>query len=212
MSGFYNTVNNYFRDGKLTEARNTIGLMREFVNTPSFREIKQIEERRELNLAMIDTVSRLIDESIRTSNVTEEMTKASQIASDAVRERENAEAKVLALEAELNSSQEALQKTIKTLSDENTRKDQSLAEARDRTANELKSQAATFQQTIATNQQTINNLQSRLNTLTQQINAVRDTVAPPAPAPTAPSTGSTALDAGRQQANEAFDALERAFE
>jgi hypothetical protein len=196
MSGFYNTVNNYFQNGKLPEARNALILMREFVNTPSFREINQIEERRELNLAMIDTVSRLIDESIRARNVTDELDRASQIAESAVLEKEAANEKAAALEAELSSAQLSSQKTIDTLRNQNTQKDQLLAEARERTANELKTQAEKFQQTIDTNQKTISNLQSEVKNYKQRIDAVSAAVSP---------KSSTPIDA-------AFNELDGAFE
>jgi predicted nucleic acid-binding Zn-ribbon protein len=204
MSGFYNTVNTYFRGGKLMEARNTITLMREFVNTPSFREINQIEERRELNLAMIDTVSRLIDESIRARNVTDELDRASQIASDALREKEGAESRVLALEAELNSVQAASQKTIDTLRSQNTQKDQALAVSQQRTANELKAQAEKFQRNIASNQKTIRDLQSEVKGYKQRIDAVSAAVASVANNP----SGAGSLIS----IDDAFNKLDVAFE
>jgi chromosome segregation ATPase len=142
--------------------------------------------------------------------VTEEMNAAAKTAQDALRDKEAAETRAAALEAELNGAQETSQKTIDTLRNQNAEKEQLVA-ARDRTVNELKSQAATFQQTIASSQQQINTLQSQLSRLTQQINAVRDTVAPPA-ANNASSTGSAALDAAKQQASNAFNRLDEAFE
>ncbi|MDR3301457.1 MAG: hypothetical protein LBT01_02855 [Spirochaetaceae bacterium] len=181
MSGFYNTVNNYFRTGNLTGARGTLESMREFVNTPSFRETKQIEERRELNLAMIGTLLRSIDESIRARNATDELDRASLIAEEALLEKENAEARAAAMEAELNSAQAASQKTIDALRNQNIQKDKALADSRLAKSNELKTQAERFQRNIASNQKTIRDLQSELKSYKQRIDAVSAAVSPLAP-------------------------------
>jgi predicted nucleic acid-binding Zn-ribbon protein len=172
MSGFYSTVNNNFSRGKSREARDTLDAMREFVDTPSFRDIPQIEERREINLAMIETMTRLIDESIRTSRVTEELNAASQVAENAVREKEAAETRAAALETELEAAQRTSQNTIGGLRNQNVQKDETIS-ARERTITDLRTQTGTLQQTIAANEQRINTLQTQNTTLSQQLGAVR---------------------------------------
>ncbi|MDR3324900.1 MAG: hypothetical protein LBS82_02780 [Spirochaetaceae bacterium] len=209
MSGFYSAVNDYFREGKLAQARDAMESMRDFVNTPSFRDVRQIEERREINLATIDAMSYMIDESMRAGRVTEEMNAAAKIAQDALSDKEAAETRAAALEAELSSAQAASRKTIDALSSQNAQKDQAVA-ARDSAFAELKSQAASFQQTIASNQQTIGALRSEVSAYKQKIDAVSAAVAPAAPA--AAGSGSAALDAARQQAANAQSELDKAFE
>jgi capsule polysaccharide export protein KpsE/RkpR len=172
MSGFYKTVNDNFRQGKLQDAHDTLDAMSEFVDTPSFRGVRQIEERREINLAMIETMTRLIDESIRTSRVTEELNAASEVAQNAVREKEAAETRAAALGNELAASEQTAQRTINTLRAQSTQKDETIA-ARDRNISELRTQTGTLQQTITANEQRINTLQTQNTTLNQQLGAVR---------------------------------------
>jgi hypothetical protein len=172
MSGFYTTINDNFMQGKLREAHDTLGAMREFVDTPLFRQIPQIEERREINLAMIETMTRLIDESIRTSRVTEELNAASLVAENAVSEKEAAETRAAALEGELENAQRTSGNTIDGLRNQNTQKDETIA-ARDRAITELRTQTNTLQETVAANEQRINTLQTQNTTLNQQLDAVR---------------------------------------
>ncbi|MDR2864308.1 MAG: hypothetical protein LBV68_01695 [Spirochaetaceae bacterium] len=173
MSGFFNTVNRQFQEGNLQAARGSLIAMREFIDTPSFRAIRQIEERREINLAMIETMTRLIDESIRTSRVTEELNIAAKLTGEALRDKENAEEQRRQLETERAGEQEIAQRTIEGLREQNTRKDAEIAE-RGNTISELQRQGAVLQQTITTQERNINTLQTQNNNLNQQINVIRE--------------------------------------
>lgn len=170
ISGFYASVNEAFLKGDLYAAQTRLRSMREFIDTPSFAGIRQIEERRSLNLATLDVMSRLVDESIRNSRVTEELNAAAALAETAEREKTAA----LRLVEERESELAGLKKTAQDRAGQ-------LAE-RDRTIGELRAQGAELRQTISANEQRITSLSSQNNVLTQRLSAVQQALSPAAAA------------------------------
>jgi chromosome segregation ATPase len=65
LSGFYAALNNQIRNGRFQEAAATLGLMRDFLNTPSFQNVRAIQSRKELYLAAIDALGNLVEENLR---------------------------------------------------------------------------------------------------------------------------------------------------
>jgi hypothetical protein len=64
ISGYYNTLSGQIRGGQLEEAAKTLESMREFLNTPAIQYIRIIQTRRELNMAMINALSVMIEETL----------------------------------------------------------------------------------------------------------------------------------------------------
>ncbi|MDR2467563.1 MAG: hypothetical protein LBD22_01220 [Spirochaetaceae bacterium] len=168
MSGFYKTVNDAYTAGKLADAQAILRSMREFINTPSFAGIRQIEERREINMAMLDAMTRLIDESIRTSRVTEELNEAAQMAERATLEKEDALRRVEELDAERAALAKTAEQRAATLTE------------RDRVIGELRAQTTDLRDTITTQEQRISTLTTQNATLTQRLSAVQQALSPAA--------------------------------
>ncbi|MDR2758754.1 MAG: hypothetical protein LBB78_05190 [Spirochaetaceae bacterium] len=57
MSGFYTVVQDHIRGGTPEKAVETLGLMREFLETPAFQTIRAIQSQKEGHLAAINTLS-----------------------------------------------------------------------------------------------------------------------------------------------------------
>lgn len=166
ISGFYKTVNSQFNAGKLEQARETLRTMREFMDFPAFAGIIQIEQRREINMAILDAMTRLIDESIRNSRVTEELDAASIIAENAVKEKDAALERTQSLITELENVRDTSEKRAAVIAE------------RDRTVTELRTQNTDLRRSITDNEQRINTLTAQNDNLSQRLNAVQQALSP----------------------------------
>jgi chromosome segregation ATPase len=61
MSGFYTLVRDHISEGSLEKAGETLGLMREFLETPAFQTIRAIQSQKESHLAAINTLSAAVE-------------------------------------------------------------------------------------------------------------------------------------------------------
>jgi chromosome segregation ATPase len=67
LGGYYAAVNNHIRAGRLGEAAETVQVMREFLNTPAFQNLRAIQSRKELYVSAADTLDFMIDEARKNS-------------------------------------------------------------------------------------------------------------------------------------------------
>ena len=60
MSGLYGIVNNQIESGSLDEASRTLATMKEFLNVPSFQDIRSLQARKQTHLAAIDALEEAV--------------------------------------------------------------------------------------------------------------------------------------------------------
>ncbi|GHV66900.1 hypothetical protein AGMMS49928_02720 [Spirochaetia bacterium] len=65
LAGFYSSVQNQLHAEQLKEAGDTLNAMREFINTPSFRNVRALQNRKDMHLAAIAAFQGLIDETLK---------------------------------------------------------------------------------------------------------------------------------------------------
>ena len=63
MGGFYKTLDNQIRGGRITEAGETLKAMRDFLNAPAFQGITALEARKQIHLSAIAALERAIPQS-----------------------------------------------------------------------------------------------------------------------------------------------------
>jgi chromosome segregation ATPase len=189
IGGYYRTVNQQIREGRLDAAVNTLKLMEEFINTPSFQGIHSLQSRRELYRGAaaaleltINEIRRLETESTSASAVNADADTAASAAEyeEALRTLEEQNA---ALEQQIRDQDRTIaaftsqgsdlsrriteyENTITTLRGDNTAREQQLAE-QDNTITALKSQVLDLTRTAAEQETSIGELQDRNSALTQ---------------------------------------------
>ncbi|MDR2363492.1 MAG: hypothetical protein LBD65_03655, partial [Spirochaetaceae bacterium] len=65
MGGFYTLAQNHLREGMPEKAMETLTLMREFLETPSFQSVRAIQSQKESHLAAINTLSVAVEGILR---------------------------------------------------------------------------------------------------------------------------------------------------
>jgi chromosome segregation ATPase len=140
---------------KLSDGRDSLAKIREFLNTPSFQSVPTFQLRKELYLASVDALERMINKTNETENAL----------------------------AEGNAAIGEYEKQVADLQSQRTRREEEAAKlSRDLTAAE--SRTAALQDQVSSQQRTLNerdsaiaNLQSEKTTLTQQVTARDSTIA-----------------------------------
>lgn len=65
LNGFYSRIRNQIANENYSQAQNTITLLRDFLNSPAFLEAETLSQRRETELFLADSLSRLISSNQR---------------------------------------------------------------------------------------------------------------------------------------------------
>ncbi|GHU76952.1 hypothetical protein FACS189461_5080 [Spirochaetia bacterium] len=167
LAGFYSAVQNQLNAGQLREAGDTLNAMREFINTPSFRSVRALQNRKDMHLAAIAAFQGLIEETLKVRQLSslpppqqpplidEETVKAplnAQISALNL-QIEDQKAEIAALQTSaadgsgLQRQVTELQGQLTTLRTQNAAQTQQIAE-RESTITELRSQIDTIRQAL----------------------------------------------------------------
>ncbi|MDR2629331.1 MAG: hypothetical protein LBC60_00250 [Spirochaetaceae bacterium] len=156
MSGFYAVVQDHIREGAPEKAAETLGLAREFLETPAFKTIRAIQSQKEGHLAAINTLSVAVDgllqgeisladprEAEETAALREENAALTQTITDQAREIEAYRAEG----TDLSRTMREFEGTISTLRNQNA--------AQAQTINERQQALALSERTLALSERTL---------------------------------------------------------
>jgi chromosome segregation ATPase len=160
LGGYYQQVNESIRAGELDNAAARLKSMREFLNTPSLRGIRSLENRKQAHLAAIDSLELITAEALRAREAAN--SAAAGASSDgAIEAAIEGSISAAALSA-LTEEAEALQKQIETL--EATVRQQQAAIAA------FSAQDSETGRLVAGYEERINGLQTQVSTQQQALN------------------------------------------
>ncbi|GHV92037.1 hypothetical protein AGMMS50268_25400 [Spirochaetia bacterium] len=167
LSARYATAATQIFMDKLSEAKDSLAKMREFLNTPSFQNIRTFQSRKELYLASVDTLKEMIDKTEESKGALASTLQA-QAAENAEYEKQLAdlqgqnasrEEEAAKLGRDLRASQNSLTTLQKQLEDQR----QTLNE-RNGTITTLQSERSALTQRITEQDNRINELNGQITT------------------------------------------------
>jgi chromosome segregation ATPase len=192
MSGFYTLIQGHIREGAPEKARETLTLMREFLETPAFQTIRAIQSQKEGHLSAINTLALAVEglpgvpppppdprEGEELAALREENTVLAQTIADQTREIETYRSEG----TDLTRTMREFEGTISALRTQNAAQERDLGALKNETAAQsqrisiqeqdlgaLRTQITAQAQTIGSQERDINALRSENTTQAQRIN------------------------------------------
>jgi chromosome segregation ATPase len=179
LDGYFASVNAQIESGLFAEASSTLSAMRDFLNTPSFQTIKTFQAQKAARLALVNTLSGLIDSTMRPgagvpAAAAEENPETGIAASGESENSENAENSEIIenyenIIAELKKRNGTLEKTVAD-QEKNSRNANTANTA---TANDLRSQNRSLQQSLELRENALTELRNQNTALQQNLTAAQ---------------------------------------
>jgi chromosome segregation ATPase len=154
LGGYYASVNDMVKSGRLGDAANTLQQMRGFLNTPALQGIRSIENRRQAHLAAIASLEAAVAEAVKMQAAAAQNASSSSSPSG-----EDLSALVSQNEA-LEQRAAELERTITAMSSQDS--------AQSALAASYESRISTLQTQIANQQQSMNQKDENIQTLMEK--------------------------------------------
>ncbi|AEF80257.1 hypothetical protein [Leadbettera azotonutricia] len=152
LGGYYVSVNDMIKSGRLDDAANTLGAMRGFLNTPALQGIRSIENRRQAHLAAIASIEAAVAEAKAQKAAAAQ--NVSLLPSDDSSEELSA---LISRNEALEQRASELERTITAMSSQDS--------AQNALATSYESRIAALQTQIANQQQSMNQKDESIQTL-----------------------------------------------
>ncbi|MDR3343265.1 MAG: hypothetical protein LBT14_10875 [Treponema sp.] len=189
LGGYYTMVNDYIRQDRLPEATETLAAMREFLDTPSFQNIRAIQSRKELYLATINALSGMIEDRLQAASPGVSPIEVPQIEASSGIAPSGDEAASLMASASYEATIAELQKQTEALTAALTERDKTIAAIQtqgssqgraaanyENTISSLRKENTTLEKTVASRDSTISELRTQTTSLQQTVATRESTI------------------------------------